>query len=80
MSYGPDATHLATALVQYLLPEGEYDNPTEAAITLLEAMPDYVDDVEAILASCQRCQQSLMGQAWQVSNSGPMCTSCVSSS
>ena len=61
------AQHLATAFVQFLLPEGQYDNPRKAAIQLLKELPAPLPDVEARTAQCVRCQQSLMGQAWEVS-------------
>jgi len=64
-----EAQHLATAFVQYILPEGAYNDPRQAAIDLLQelaALPEPEADVEAKVAQCARCAQTLMGQAWEV--------------
>ena len=47
---------------------GKSETPRQAALNVLEglaALPD-LDDTEAKLARCQWCDQSLMGQAWEV--------------
>ncbi|DBA79993.1 TPA: hypothetical protein ACH3X1_008196 [Trebouxia sp. C0004] len=63
-----EAQYLATTFVQYILPEGAYSNPRQAAIDLLHelaALPEPEADVEAKVAQCARCGQTLMGQAWE---------------
>ena len=53
--------------MHYLLPEGQYDSLATATVKLLSSMPDTVANVDAKLASCRCCGQSLMGQALEVS-------------
>ncbi len=58
---------LGTAFVQFMV-SGKSETPRQAALKVLEglaALPD-LDDTEAKLARCQGCDQSLMGQAWEV--------------
>ncbi len=58
---------LETAFVQFMV-SGKLETPRQAALNVLEglaALPD-LDDTEAKLACCQGCDQSLMGQAWEV--------------
>ena len=65
-----DDRHLASALVQCLLPEGACTDPRQRAIELLrqlQAKSSTDDsDIATSRATCTQCQQMLMGQAWEV--------------
>ena len=56
-------------MVQYILPEGAYSGPRQAAIDMLHepaALPATEPDGDAKLAQCACWKQTLMGQACEV--------------
>lgn len=59
---------LATAAVQYLVPEGTEGDPREAALEVLDQLVplEVLASLDGRNARCAECDQSFMGRAFEV--------------